>query len=90
MVLPTFLHQFMLESLEDADPRWPFYFRRIQGTVLDQADPSQRNTSPCSQTPSCTYGYFPISNLVIKRLYENKNLKYDDKAKHFLSWTIWT
>ena len=79
------LHQFMLESLEDADPRWPFYFRRIQGTVLDQADPSQRNTSPCSQTPSCTYGYFPISNLVIKRLYENKNLKYDDKAKTFLA-----
>jgi len=79
------LHQFMLESLEDGDPRWPYYFRRIQGTLLDQTDPSQRNTSPCSQTPACTYGYFPLSNLVVKRLYDNKNIKYDDKAKIFLA-----
>ncbi|MCB9080320.1 MAG: SusD/RagB family nutrient-binding outer membrane lipoprotein [Lewinellaceae bacterium] len=79
------LHQYMLESLEDGDPRWPYYFRRIQGTVLDLTDPSQRNTAPCSQTPACTYRYMVLNQQIIDRLYTNKGIAYTDAAKTFLA-----
>ncbi|MBK8880257.1 MAG: SusD/RagB family nutrient-binding outer membrane lipoprotein [Haliscomenobacter sp.] len=69
------LHQIMLEMLEDGDPRVPYYFRRIQSNVLNQDDPSQRNTTPCSQA-SCSIGYFPLSPVVEERLYTNKNIPY--------------
>ena len=78
------LHQPMLEMLEDGDPRWPYYFRRITGQVLDQEDPSQRNTTPCSQA-ACSIGYFPLSPVIEKRLYTDKGSTKDAKALTFLA-----
>ncbi len=56
-----FLHQFPVEMLIDKDPRFPFYFRRQTKRLLDQANPSDRNTTPCSQTPGCIYGYVVLN-----------------------------
>ncbi len=78
------LHQIMLEMLEDGDPRVPYYFRRIQSSVLNQDDPSQRNTTPCSQA-SCSIGYFPLSPVVEERLYTNKGIPYTAAAKTYMA-----
>ena len=67
-------HQFMVEMLEDKDPRFPFYFRRQTKTVLDQADPSQRNTTPCSMTPGCIYGYVVLNSNLHQRIYGTTDL----------------
>lgn len=63
------LHQPMVEMLADKDPRVSYYFRRITKTVLDQADPSQRATTPCSQTPGCSYAYLVLNPNVKQQLY---------------------
>lgn len=78
------MHQLMLEMLEDGDPRFPYYFKRQTKTVLDQADPSQRNTTPCSQA-SCSIGYFALSPVVETRLYTNKNIPYTPTAKEYMA-----
>lgn len=77
------LHQMMLEMLESGDPRFPYYFRRQTSTVLDQNDPSQRNTTPCSQA-SCSIGYFALSPVVQERLYTNKNIPYTAAAQKYM------
>lgn len=63
------LHQPMVEMLEDGDPRFRFYFRRQTKQILDQSDPSQRNTTPCSMTVGCQYGYLVLNNNVLQRIY---------------------
>ncbi len=68
------LHQLMVEMLEDQDPRVPFYFRRQTTTVLDQTDPSQRNTTPCSMTVGCQYGYLVLNNNVRQRIFGTTDL----------------
>ncbi len=68
------LHQYMVEMLTDKDPRISYYFRRIQKDVLDQEDPSQRNTTPCSQTPACTYRYFVLNPNIHELLYGTTDL----------------
>jgi len=68
------LHQYMVEMLEDKDPRFPFYFRRQTKTVLDQNDPSQRNTTPCSMTPGCIYGYVVLNANLHQRIYATTDL----------------
>jgi len=56
--------QLMIEMLAEKDPRFPFYFRRQTVKVLDQNDPTDRGTTPCSTTPGCLYGY-PVLNPAI-------------------------
>ncbi|MGE0770893.1 MAG: SusD/RagB family nutrient-binding outer membrane lipoprotein [Cyclobacteriaceae bacterium] len=64
-----FGHQLMYEMLLNNDPRRPFYFKRQTSTVLDPADPTDKQTIPCSQRTDCKYGYFPLSNFVTQGLY---------------------
>lgn len=71
------LHQYMVEMLEDKDPRFPFYFRRQTKTVLDQNDPSQRNTTPCSMTPGCIYSYVVLNPNLHQRIYGTTDLSQD-------------
>lgn len=59
-----FGHQVMAEMLAARDPRTPFYFKRQTATLLDAADPTQKQTIPCSQRADCFYNYFPTSNVV--------------------------
>ncbi len=66
----TYIQQpFMLQMIRDLDPRANFYFRRQSSTVLNINNPTDRNTMPCSQTPGCSYGYFPLSDAVAQALY---------------------
>ncbi len=78
------LHQIMLEMLEDGDPRFPYYFKRQTAVVLDQNDPSQRNTTPCSQA-ACLIGYFALSPVVQERLYTSQNIPYTAAAKTYMA-----
>ncbi len=73
------LHQYMVEMLADKDPRISFYFRRITKTILDQADPSQRNTTPCAQTPACFYRYLVLNSSIHQQLYGTTNLTQAQK-----------
>jgi hypothetical protein len=57
-------HQLMYEMLANKDPRTTFYFHRQTETILDPADPTDKQTIPCSQRTDCVYGYFVKSNKV--------------------------
>jgi len=62
-------HQFMYEMLLNKDPRTPFYFHRQTEKVLDPADPTDKQTIPCSQRTDCVYGYFVRSPKVTNGLF---------------------
>jgi|JI61114BRNA_FD_contig_101_258642_length_6070_multi_2_in_0_out_0_2 hypothetical protein len=62
-------HQFMYEMLKAGDPRTPFYFHRQTEAILDPADPTDKQTIPCSQRPDCIYGYFVLSPGVTNGLF---------------------
>ncbi len=62
-------HQFMYEMMLNKDPRTPFYFHRQTETILDPADPTDRQTIPCSQRTDCVYGYFVKSPKVTNGLF---------------------
>jgi hypothetical protein len=62
-------HQFMYEMLLNKDPRAPFYFHRQTETILDPADPTDKQTIPCSQRTDCVYGYFVLSSKVTNGLF---------------------
>ncbi|MDH5610464.1 MAG: SusD/RagB family nutrient-binding outer membrane lipoprotein, partial [Cyclobacteriaceae bacterium] len=51
------MHQLMYEMLINHDPRIAYYIKRQTTAELDQADASQKNTTPCSQNSACIYGY---------------------------------
>ena len=71
----TYIQQpFMLQMIKDKDPRHNFYFRRQTSTVLKITNPSERNTMPCSQTPGCTYGYFPLSDVVAQEVFQKNGI----------------
>lgn len=55
------LHEQMVEMLAKKDPRWPFFYKRQTKTVLNQDDPTERSTTPCSQTNGCYYSYVVLS-----------------------------
>lgn len=84
-----FGHQFMYEMLAKdngaGDPRRPFYFKRQTNTVLDPADPTQKQTIPCSQRTDCKYGYFPNSNFVAQGVYGMDAADLSDSRKAFLA-----
>jgi hypothetical protein len=60
--------QLMIEMLVNKDPRFPFYFRRQTTKVLNQNDPTDRGTTPCSTTPGCQYGYIVLNPDVYTQL----------------------
>ncbi|MEQ9165860.1 MAG: SusD/RagB family nutrient-binding outer membrane lipoprotein [Fulvivirga sp.] len=61
--------QFMIEMLENRDPRVPFYFKRQTEDVLDINDPTDKQTIPCSQRTDCTYGYYVTNPAMTQRVY---------------------
>lgn len=62
-------HQFMYEMLLNEDPRTPFYFHRQTTGILDPADPTDKQTIPCSQRTDCTYGYFVLNGNITNALF---------------------
>ncbi len=64
-----FGHQLMVEMLENRDPRVPFYFKRQTTDVLDIADPTDKQTIPCSQRTDCTYSYLVTNPAMTNRIY---------------------
>lgn len=59
---PHISHQFVLEMIENKDPRLPFYIKRQTETILNPLSPGQRGTIPA-------YRYFPLDNATTQRLY---------------------
>jgi hypothetical protein len=59
-------HQLMYEMLINRDPRIPYYFHRQSYSILDQDDPTQKNTTPCSQNSACIYGYMALNDDVLQ------------------------
>ncbi|MFN7115467.1 MAG: SusD/RagB family nutrient-binding outer membrane lipoprotein [Saprospiraceae bacterium] len=68
------LHQPIVEMLVDKDPRMSYYFRRQTRAVLDQSNPSDRNTTPCSQVAACQYGYLVLNGTLHQQLYGSTTL----------------
>jgi hypothetical protein len=64
-----FGHQYMVEMLLNADPRTPFYFKRQTQDVLDPADPTDKQTIPCSQRDDCIYGYLVKNPTITNALF---------------------
>ena len=64
-----FGHQFMYEMLLSGDPRTPFYFKRQTSTVLNQDDPTDKQTTPCSQRDDCIYSYFVLNPTITNALF---------------------
>jgi hypothetical protein len=56
-----FGHQLMVEMLAKRDFRAPFYFKRQTKNILNPADPTDKQTIPCSQRDDCVYGYLVLS-----------------------------
>jgi hypothetical protein len=79
------LHQYMVEMLENDDPRTPFYFRRQTEKILNQEDPSERNTTPCSQVEGCVYNYLVLNPNIINRLYTSKGRSFGDAERKYLA-----
>lgn len=78
-----FGHQLMYEMLRNRDPRTPFYFKRQTSAVLNQDDPTDKQTTPCSQRDDCLYNYFPLSNLVANGIFgENAEDLNDDEVAY--------
>ena len=65
-------HQFMFEMLDFEDPRRPYYIKRQTTSILNQDDPSDRQTTPCSQVSGCIYGYFVLNENIIQELFTDK------------------
>ena len=61
-------HQLMYEMLLNRDPRIPYYFHRQTYAILDQEDPTQKNTTPCSQNSACIYGYMALNDGILQEL----------------------
>lgn len=78
-------HQYMVEMLENDDPRFPMYFKRQTATILRDEVVTERNTQPCSNQPGCVYGYLINNQNVIDRLYTAKGKTYGDTEKKFLA-----
>jgi len=62
-------HQLMFEMLQAGDPRTPFYFHRQTEDILDPADPTDKQTIPCSQRTDCIYNYFVLNPTITNALF---------------------
>ncbi len=78
-------HQFMVEMLDNQDPRRPFYMRRQTSSILDQSVSTQRQNTPCSQITGCIYGYLVLNDNIIDRLYTNKGKEFTGAQETFLA-----
>lgn len=67
-------HEFMVEMLIDKDPRFPFYFRRQTKRLLNQSDPTDRTTTPCSQVTNCVFSYVVLNTNLYPQLYSASTL----------------
>jgi hypothetical protein len=63
------IHQYVLEMLENEDPRTPFYFKRQTRYVLDLTDPTDLGT--------VSTGYPPYNPEWVRRLYTNKGRTFN-------------
>lgn len=77
-----FGHQLMVEMLEDRDPRTPYYFKRQTSAILDQSDPTDKQTTPCSQRDDCVYGYLVLNPPMTNRIFgkDPENLTSSEAA----------
>jgi hypothetical protein len=80
-----FGHQFMYEMLAKGDPRRRYYFKRQTNVVLNQDDPTDKQTTPCSQRTDCKYGYFPLSDFVANGVFDKDAADLTDAEKAFLA-----
>lgn len=78
-------HKFMYEMMVNGDPRTPFYFKRQTKVQLDPADPSQKQTIPCSQRDDCVYGYFVASDAICQALFNNNSVDITAKQRAYLA-----
>lgn len=78
-------NQLMVEMLTFEDPRRPYYAKRQTTSILSQTDPSDRQTTPCSQISGCIYGYLVLNPSMIDRLYTSKGKEFDADAEAFLA-----
>lgn len=62
---PHISHQFMLELLDNEDPRLPFYLRRQADRILNPADPTDKGTIPA-------FRYLVLTPAVWQKLYYDK------------------
>jgi hypothetical protein len=78
-------HQFMVEMLDNQDPRLPFYLKRQTETILNQDDPTDKQTTPCSQLTNCVYSYLVLNPNIIDRLYTDKGLSFGADEEAYLA-----
>lgn len=78
-------HQLMVEMLDFEDPRRPYYIKRQTSSILNQDDPSDRLTTPCSQITNCVYGYLVLNQNIIDRLYTDKGKIFGNDESAFLA-----
>lgn len=78
-------HQFMVEMLDFEDPRRPYYLKRQTTSILDQNDPSDRQTTPCSQISGCVYAYLVLNPTMINRLFTSKGKEFGPEERNFLA-----
>jgi hypothetical protein len=78
-------HEFMVESLIEDDPRWPFQFRRQSEKILNLDDATDRNTAPCAGNGSCVYGYVVKNPVMIERIYTAKGKTFGAAEEKFLA-----
>lgn len=64
-----YTHQLMYEMMLARDPRLPFYVHRQTSIELDPADPTDKQTIPCSQRTDCKYGYLVKNPIVTQALF---------------------
>lgn len=80
-----FSHQFMVEMLDNDDPRVPYYLLRQTSDILDQDNPTDRQTTPCSQVAGCVYGYIVLNPNMTQRLYGKNPDELSDEERDLLA-----
>ena len=80
-----FGHQLMYEMLLNKDPRTPFYFKRQTSSVLNQDDPTEKQTSPCSQRDDCIYSYFVLNPIITNALFGKDPATLSSKEQSYLA-----
>ncbi len=78
-------HQLMVEMLDFEDPRRPYYIKRQTSSILNQDDPSDRLTTPCSQLTNCIYGYLVLNQGIIDQLFTEKGKEFGNDERAFLA-----
>lgn len=80
-----FGHQYMVEMMKNRDPRTPYYFKRQTKVVLDPADPTDRQTIPCSQRDDCIYSYLVLNPTITNLLFGDNPADLSTAEKEYLA-----